>query len=158
MNVNIRLLKEEDAYTSVKWRNDPDVFKYTGNTYQNEITIESELNWIRKVITKDDEYRCAIVADGTYVGNIYLTNIGKDSAKYHIFIGDKNFWGKGVAYKASLLILEHGFENLRLKSITLRVNKENISAYHLYKKLGFAEIKSDDSWIDMEVLNKPVIP
>ncbi len=28
MNVTIRPLVEEDAYTSVKWRNDPEVFKF----------------------------------------------------------------------------------------------------------------------------------
>ena len=32
MKVTIRPLVESDAYTSVKWRNDPEVFKYTGNT------------------------------------------------------------------------------------------------------------------------------
>ena len=30
MYVTIRPLQVEDAYTSVKWRNDTDVFKYTG--------------------------------------------------------------------------------------------------------------------------------
>ena len=49
MNVRIRPLKEQDAYTSVKWRNDPEVFKFTGNIYNHEITIDNELEWIRKV-------------------------------------------------------------------------------------------------------------
>ena len=57
MQVTIRPLIEDDAYTSVKWRNDPEVFKYTGNTYAHEITIESELNWIRKVMSNPNEYR-----------------------------------------------------------------------------------------------------
>ena len=42
MNVSIRPLQIEDAHTSVMWRNDPDVFKYTRNTYNHIITIESE--------------------------------------------------------------------------------------------------------------------
>ena len=93
MNVTIRPLQEEDAYTSVIWRNDPDVFKFTGNTYNHEITIDSELNWIRKVINNADEYRCAILANDIYVGNIYLTNIKQGKAEYHIFLGNKEFWG-----------------------------------------------------------------
>jgi RimJ/RimL family protein N-acetyltransferase len=100
MNVTIRPLQEQDAYTSVKWRNDPEVFKYTGNTYKNEISLETELNWIRKVMANENEYRCAILADGVYVGNIYLTDITKESAHYHIFIGNKDYWGKGVAKKS----------------------------------------------------------
>lgn len=152
MNVTIRPLQEEDAYTSVIWRNDPDVFKFTGNTYNHEITIDSELNWIRKVINNADEYRCAILANDIYVGNIYLTNIEQGKAEYHIFLGNKEFWGKGVAYKASLLILEYGFIKLKLNSITLKVNKENMSAYNLYKKLGFVDINSEEGWVEMEII------
>ena len=103
MNVTIRPLVEEDAYTSVNWRNDPEVFKFTGNTYKTQITIDNELEWIRKVIANTNDYRCGILADEVYVGNIYLTNIQEGKAHYHIFIGNKNFWGKGVAKRASVL-------------------------------------------------------
>ena len=67
MNVTIRPLVEEDAYTSVKWRNDSEVFKFTGNTYKHEIKIENELEWIRKVMANPADYRCAILADDVYV-------------------------------------------------------------------------------------------
>ena len=151
MQVTIRPLKEEDAYTSVKWRNDPEVFKYTGNTYAHEITIESELAWIRKVIANPNDYRCAIIVDGVYVGNIYLTGIEDGGGRYQIFLGDKSYWGKGVAKMASKLIIEYGFKKLNLNLITLRVKKANVTAYHLYKSLGFREVKSDDEWITMQI-------
>lgn len=149
MKVTIRPLIEEDAYTSVKWRNDPDVFKYTGNTYKHEIKIENELEWIRKVIAIANDYRCAILADGVYVGNIYLTDIDGISAHYHIFIGNKNYWGKGVAKQASQLLLDYAFHNLKLENVQLRVRKENVSAFMLYQKLGFVEENEDDVWVSM---------
>lgn len=151
MNVTIRPLQEQDAYFSVKWRNDPEVFKYTGNTYKNEITLETELNWIRKVMANENEYRCAIMADDVYVGNIYLTDITEESAHYHIFIGNKEYWGKGVAKKASKLILNYAFGALKLKFVCLRVKKENTSALHLYKKLGFIEENENGDWIEMNL-------
>lgn len=154
MNVTIRPLQEQDAYTSVKWRNDPEVFKYTGNTYKNEITLETELNWIRKVMANKNEYRCAILADDIYVGNIYLTDITRESAHYHIFIGNKDYWGKGVAKKASEQILNYAFHVLKLQTVCLRVKKQNEIAFHLYKKLGFAGKKKDDDWIEMEIESK----
>ena len=156
MKVTIRPLIEEDAYTSVKWRNDPEVFKYTGNTYKHEIKIENELEWIRKVMANPHDYRCAILADGLYVGNIYLTDIHDGTAHYHIFIGDKNYWGKGIAKQASLLILDYGFRVLKLKEIQLRVRKENVSAYNLYLKLGFKEVKQEGEWTSMIILAKNV--
>lgn len=151
MQVTIRPLKEEDAYTSVKWRNDPEVFKYTGNTYAHEITIESELAWIRKVIANPNDYRCAIIVDGIYVGNIYLTDINGQSAHYHIFIGDKSYWGKGVANQASILILEYAFKQINLQYVLLKVNKLNFAAIQLYKRLGFIEVESEELWITMQI-------
>ena len=149
MQVIIRPLQELDAYTSVKWRNDPEVFRYTGNTYNHEITIESELDWINKIISNQNEYRCAILADGLYVGNIYLTDIDGISANYHIFIGNKDFWGKGVAKEASIQILEYAFNVRCLKEVRLRVRKDNNSAYNLYMRLGFKEEFTDGNWVNM---------
>lgn len=151
MQVAIRPLKEQDAYTSVQWRNDPEVFKYTGNTYDHEITIESELGWIRKVIANPNDYRCAILADGVYVGNIYLTDIDKETAEYHIFLGNKDYWGKGIAKQASCLLLDHAFKTLNLKCVHLRVRKENDAAVKLYESLGFCVEKEDDNWLFMSI-------
>ena len=153
MNVSIRPLKIEDAYTSVKWRNDQDVFRFTRNTYDHLITIESELEWIERVINKKDDYRCAIEVDGIYVGNVYLTDIYSGEAEYHIFIGNKEYWGKGVAKEASKLIIQYAFDILKLSKVRLCVNKENVNAVKLYKYLGFNIIKTEDSWITMEVVN-----
>lgn len=151
MQVTIRPLKEQDAYTSVQWRNDPEVFKYTGNTYDHEITIDSELAWIRKVMANHNDYRCAIFVDGVYVGNIYLTDIDAETAEYHIFIGNKNYWGKGVAKQASCLLLNHAFKALNLRYVHLRVRKENDAAVKLYESLGFCVAKEDDNWLFMSI-------
>jgi len=152
MEVKIRPLVEADAYTSVKWRNDPEVFKYTGNTYNHEISIESELSWIRHAIMNHNEYRCAIIADGVYVGNIYLTDITSVDAEYHIFIGDKTYWNKGVAFKASLLIIDYAFSALSLQAINLTVRPQNTPAVNLYKRLGFNTISEDTEFIYMKKL------
>lgn len=149
MEVKIRPLEPKDALTSVKWRNDPEVFKYTGSVYTHTITLENEIEWVNRVIGNVDEYRCAIIADGKYVGNIYLTGIHDEEAEYHIFIGDKSFWGKGVAKMASQLIINHGFENLHLTRINLSVRPQNTAAHRLYQNLGFRETSRDTDFIHM---------
>lgn len=160
MQVTIRPLVEQDAYTSYHWRNDPEVFKYTGNTYSHEITLECELDWIRRVMANSNDYRCAIMADDRYVGNIYLTDIHDGIATYHIFIGDKNCWGKGVAKQASQLIIEYAFCQLHLHTIQLRVKRENVRAIRLYQSLGFVtsskpfpeqSTAQSTDWMDMQL-------
>lgn len=154
MQVAIRPLQMQDAYTSVVWRNDPEVFKYTGNTYDHEITIDSELTWIKNVIDNNNrgtEYRCAIEADGVYVGNIYLTDLDSGIGHYHIFIGDKDYWGKGIARKASEQIIMDGFNKFNLKEIQLRVRPVNTNAFNLYKRLGFVIQEESEDWISMNM-------
>lgn len=153
MEIKIRPLVEDDAYTSVRWRNDPEVFKYTGNTYDHEITLESELNWIKRVIANPHDYRCAILVDGQYVGNIYLTDIDNGHADYHIFLGNKSFWGKGVAKEASKQIINYAFAILRLNEIRLKVKKQNLRAFQLYKSLGFSLRSSNGEWNEMILTN-----
>jgi RimJ/RimL family protein N-acetyltransferase len=150
MEVKIRPLEEKDAYTSVKWRNIPEIWALTGSSPDREITIEDELVWIKRV-TNDGSKRFAILADGVYVGNVYLTDIEGGVGEYHIFIGDKDYWGKGVARKASEQIIAFGRDELKLKAITLQVREDNAGAFHLYKSLGFIDTGKDKTFTWMRL-------
>lgn len=145
MNITIRPLEENDAYTSVKWRNIPEIWELTGSRPDHTISIQEELEWIRKVIQDKTCRRFAIIADDEYVGNIYLTNIKYKTAEYHIFIGNKDYWGKGIAGKATELIIKFGKDKLGLDAIYLSVNKDNAAAVHLYEKFGFKKTEDESN-------------
>lgn len=150
MNVTIRPLQVEDAKVSVVWRNTPDLWVHTKFKATHKITLQNEMDWIEKVTSDPTCARFAIIADDQYVGNIYLTDIADGEAEYHIFIGEKAYWGKGVARKASELIIDYGESTLKLERIKLLVKKENAGAYHLYATLGFIETYSaDDGFVEM---------
>lgn len=154
MNVRIRPLEENDAYTSVKWRNMPEVWKYTEYKWTREITLEDELQWIRRVVKDLSCSRFAILADDTYVGNVYLTNIKDGVAEYSIFIGNKEYWGKGVARKASEQIIAYGRDVLHLSAITLRIREDNLAAMHIYLSLGFTRMDKKDevfTWMKLDL-------
>lgn len=152
MNVRIRPLEINDAYKSVEWRNMPELWEYTKFDTSKEISINDELDWIQKVTKDTSSARFAIIVDDDYVGNIYLTDIKNGIGEYHIFIGEKNYWGKGVARKASQQIIDFGRDTLKLNFIELGVNEANSGAYHLYKSLGFEKVGLDDvGFIRMEL-------
>lgn len=141
MNVTIRLLEEKDATVSYLWRNDLEIWKYTGSRPSKTITREIEEEWIQKVLKREDEIRFAICVgdEKEYVGNIQLTNITKEDAELHIFIGNKNFHNKGVGTAATKLILSYSQDILKLKSVYLFANKNNLAAIRSYQKSGFSE-------------------
>lgn len=150
MIIKIRPLTEQDAYTSYKWRNIPDVWALTERSWDREITSNDELNWMRKVLADESSLRFAIEADGCYVGNIYLTDIVGRSAQYHIFIGDVSAWGKGIGRSASKLILEEA-RQLSLHTVWLTVKTANLAAIRLYQSLGFDIVSEEGGSARMEL-------
>ena len=87
------------------------------------------------------------------MGNIYLTDIDEESAEYQIFIGEKDYWGRGVAVEASRQILKYAFEKKGLKYVYLHVREDNERALQLYKKLGFIPQGKNGNWIKMKILS-----
>ena len=144
MEVIIRDLQPNDAKISYKWRNDPEVWKQTGRKWNNLVTEEIEEQWIRAVIKKPNEKRFAICVgkDLKYIGNVQLTGITKIEGTFHIFIGDKEFWGKGIGTKATQLILSFAKRELSLHRVNLFVKKGNIAAIKVYEKVGFKSGKT----------------
>jgi RimJ/RimL family protein N-acetyltransferase len=139
--VLIRHLTIEDASVSFRWRNDPEIWRYTGNKPDQFVTEEIERNWLAKKLNETNSSRFAIIVDDKYVGNIQITDIIKNyKGQYHIFIGDKSFWGKGIGMLATAQIIRFAKEKLNLKEIYLIVSPKHIAALNLYEKCGFIKV------------------
>ncbi len=146
MKVRLRDLKIEDAEISWKWRNDPDVWRQTGRNWNNYVSKETEENWIKEIRKEKNSKRFAICVgeEETYVGNVQLKDITREDAVFHIFIGEKSYWGKGVGTAATELILDYAEHKLKLKSIKLKVQKSNTAAVKIYENAGFKVNGLDD--------------
>jgi RimJ/RimL family protein N-acetyltransferase len=145
--VKIKPLVLANSEISWKWRNDPEIWKYTGSRPDFIITPEIERNWIKKVISETNSKRFSINVNELYIGNIQLTNITEFDAEYHIFIGDKKFWGKGISFDATLQILLFAKKKLKLELVYLYVKNENISAIKLYQRVGFNFVENENKMI-----------
>ena len=80
------------------------------------------------------------------MGNVQLTDVTDSEAQFHIFIGEKTFWGKGVATQATYQILNFAKEILKLTEVYLFVKKCNESAIKVYKKNSF--IIEEEQYVD----------
>lgn len=76
-----------------------------------------------------------------HIGNIEIGQIDwvHKRGTYAILLGDPEESGKGYAFEASELIIEHAFNKLNLHRIQLGVHEHNSAAINLYKKIGFKE-------------------
>jgi len=73
-----------------------------------------------------------------------------------VYLGEKEYWGRGYATDAVRTMCRYGFDKMRLHKITLTVVTENRAAHHIYRKVGFVEegrlrqvFRRDGQWYDM---------
>ena len=88
---------------------------------------------------KDSLFR-AVVADGKVVGNITVegkTGIYVKDAELG-YILDKRYCGKGIATKATELIVKEAFATLDIVKISSEVFAPNIASKRVLEKNGFA--------------------
>jgi RimJ/RimL family protein N-acetyltransferase len=155
-NVIIRPLEITDAKTSWRWRNDKDIWQLTGKRPLDYISLENETKWIERVIAENNSMRYAILVDAIYIGNIQLTNITEIDAEFHIFIGNKDFWGRGFAQIATAQFIYKIKRELKIARIYLFVHPENRKAINLYLKSNFKaeDLKANPIKMILE-LNEP---
>ena len=90
-----------------------------------------EQKWVNDTIFNSKDIRLAVCDAKTekYIGNVYLTDINyvNRTAESHILIGEKEFWGKGIASEAYLLLLDYAFNEIGLNRIEARVLESNFA-------------------------------
>ena len=143
VTVDLRPLSLDDVSgTYINWLNDAEVCEFNSHhayPYTRELAVE----YVTSIRSQKRDLVLAIIAKDSnkHIGNISLQNIHptNQSAEYAIIIGDKEYWGKGIAKEASVLILKHGFEELNLHRISCGTSVKNIPMQKLATSLGFAQ-------------------
>lgn len=137
--VNIRKFEYGDISSKIKWVNNPDNNKFLH--YELPLEFEKTCAWFEKNHIRTDRYDAVIEADKIAVGLIGLISIDyrNKKAEYYITMGETAYKGKGIATKASFLLLDYAFSILKLEKVYLYTETENMTAQHLFRKIGFKE-------------------
>ncbi len=146
----LRTLDVKDASAEyVAWLNDPVVNQYLET---RQATLENIGQYIREKLESPMALFLGIFWKemGRHIGNIKLEPIDweKKIATMGILIGDKEYWGKGVATEATNLIVDYAFRELGLKEVRLGVIATNTAARRVYEKCGFTVEKIEPNAID----------
>ncbi|MBV9159691.1 MAG: GNAT family N-acetyltransferase [Candidatus Kaiserbacteria bacterium] len=123
------------------WLNDSEVCRYNSHG-EVEYTKEMAREYVERVTDSPEYLVLAILTKaGKHIGNISLQEINarNRAAEFAILLGDKDYWGKGFAKEASLLIIRYGFERLDLHRIYCGTSIENAAMQKLAHSLGFQE-------------------
>lgn len=134
--------KEDLSGRFFEWANDKEVtqFLYMGAFPNNLENLEKMFEDIKK---NDTDIAFMIVDKDTdrevgFCGFHRVLWVHKN-AEYRIFLGEKDYWGKGYGREATKMMLRYGFELLNLNRVWLGVNSEHKRAVNSYRKCGFVD-------------------
>lgn len=142
----------KDIPLRVKWLNNKKANQYAIDNLEHKTTIKEQKRWFDNYEKNLDKKKFfTIFFNKTPIGFMGLSKIDykKKQAKVFIFIGEDNYRHKGFGKGSMKHLINYAFKESGISFLDLEVNKRNISAINLYRKLGFVETEDNDNEIGM---------
>lgn len=136
-----RSLKPSDVTYFKKWILDKEVIRYSMTKF-HKISNEAQIiEWFQETLFDSKTFQLGMIDPVSkeligYAGIASLNEVD-GNGEYFIFIGDKSYWGKGIASSVTKEIVRIGFQNLNLHRIFLTASSNNSGAIRAYEKAGF---------------------
>ena len=132
------LVLEDVEEQYVDWLNDYEIIKFTEQK-DFKHTMDSTKDFVAKKYFSKNDLLFGIFVEGLHVGNIKLGPIKFEHmvAEISYFIGNKEFWGKGIASKCVKTIVQFAIVDLGLKKINAGYYENNIGSAKVFQKCGF---------------------
>lgn len=119
-----------------EWRNSPKVSEFMD--FKEHISEEQQRKWFESTVNSKNKY-FIIKQESIPIGLIHLDRFNEiyKAAFAGLFIGNESFEGTGIAFKASIALLEYAFEELKLEQVFAKVHQNNTAAIAYNSNLGF---------------------
>ncbi len=149
----IRPFKDADAKLWQSWDVDPEIQAHTPEPINEPQDIAEQHEYIKECEEEEDGYYWSIEAKtGPTIGTVALTDINEHHklAEIAILIGDKDYWGKGVATEVVTAVINFAFYELGVVRISAETEAGNIAVSKVLEKVGFIQ---DGEFLSARVKN-----
>jgi RimJ/RimL family protein N-acetyltransferase len=140
--LRLRAAEKADIPRFVIWLNDPEVRQFLLMAYPLSQAFEEK--WFASMLDRGMAEQVLVIerkigAEYEPIGNTSFMNVDwvSRNAEIGIFLGEKNIWGQGYGRETMRLMLRHGFNNMNLHRIYLRVYEHNMRGIKAYEHAGF---------------------
>lgn len=137
----------------LKWQNNPSIRQYARHEFP--ITLEEVKKWFENPSRGAREFIIFVIYhkdDKRPIGDIGLNHINWVNRNANLFaeIGEKEYWGKGIAVEAAELMIKYGFTELNLHKIHASIYNPNQRSLRVAEKLGFKKegIQREHIYVD----------
>jgi ribosomal-protein-alanine N-acetyltransferase len=140
--IYLREIRLSDANKNYHdWMNDPEINQYLESRFERW-SVSKLRRYISDIKRNPDNVFLTIVSkDGNkHIGNIKIGPINQRHgyADVGVIIGEKSFWGNGIATEAIKLVVDYAFNSLDLHKLTAGAYSCNIGSIRAFKKAGFS--------------------
>jgi [ribosomal protein S5]-alanine N-acetyltransferase len=138
----LRPFKVADAELWQKWDIDPEVQAHMPEPLNEATDIEEQRKYIEECEADEEGFYWSIeTKDGVTIGTTALTELNEyhGVANLGIVIGDKNYWGKGVATEVITTLINHAFAHLNIFHVGAEVEEGNVPMIRALEKVGFKQ-------------------
>jgi RimJ/RimL family protein N-acetyltransferase len=138
--VALRRPNPNDLASVISWYRDREIARLT--RYQARPMSEAEVErfFEYRMLSADALAYCITELPGRrLIGFTTFSALDSDngSVLFHITIGERDAWGRGLGTEVTELMLEHAFTRLGLHRVGLSVFSYNQRAIRAYEKAGF---------------------
>jgi RimJ/RimL family protein N-acetyltransferase len=136
----VRLSDVNERYYS--WLNDPEIYQFLETRFVPR-SLDNIADFVKRMDAKENEPFMAICLkeNDLHIGNIKLGPINwhHRNADISLFIGDKNYWGKGLATEAIQVVTDYAFHMLNLNKIKAGCHATNLGSMKAFEKCGYLQ-------------------
>lgn len=138
--VALRRPRADDLPAVVRWYRDPEIARLT--RYQTRPMSQADIErffQVRMLSMDALAYSIVELPSWRQIGFTTFSSLDPDngSVLFHITIGERDAWGRGLGTETTSLMLAHAFERLALHRVGLTVFSYNLRAIRAYEKAGF---------------------
>ena len=137
--VRLRAITERDLPKLIEWDEDEEICRWAGKKFSCR---DEARDWYLEKPPVSKRTLAIETLDGRFIGEIEILNVSwrLHTGELRVVIGEKDYWNRGIGEDAVYTFVKWVFENYSIKTIYLRVDKENHRARRCYNKIGFRPV------------------
>lgn len=137
--VKLRPYEVSDIVAWQRWDIDLDVQKYMPGPMNTPVSDRKQIEYLKECECDTLGAYWSIVAkeDNALVGSVAITDMIGETGELGIVMGEKEYWGKGIASEAVALAVKFVLNNLNITRVTAEYEEGNVAVQKVLERAGF---------------------
>ncbi len=125
----------------LKWLNDREIIQYARLDYKEKTDLSEAEKYVNLINSSESDLFFAIEVNDEFIGTFKIGHINQwnKTADLGIMVGNKDYWGKGMATKIFEAAIDYCFNILNLRKVTCGCTELNKGMQKVAQKLGFKQ-------------------